>query len=103
MHPDLTIEWYETLVADIRKRFPQVNVHGFSPTEIEHIAQVSSLSTLSVLQRLRAAGLGSLPGGGAEILVDRVRNNLSPCKVSAIAGSTSAGSGTRSAVVVRRQ
>ena len=83
MHPDLTIEWYETLVADIRKRFPQVNVHGFSPTEIEHIAQVSSLSTLSVLQRLRAAGLGSLPGGGAEILVDRVRNNLSPCKVSA--------------------
>ncbi len=83
MHPDLAIDWYEDLVRDIRQRFPRVNVHGFSPTEIEHIAQVSRLSTLEVLRRLRSAGLGSLPGGGAEILVDRVRSALSPCKVSA--------------------
>jgi cyclic dehypoxanthinyl futalosine synthase len=83
MHPDLTIEWYERLVGDICRRFPQINVHGFSPTEIDHIAQVSKLSTDRILQRLKAAGLGSLPGGGAEILVDRVRNKLSPCKVSA--------------------
>ena len=83
MHPDLAIGWYEDLVRDIRERFPQIHVHGFSPTEIEHIAQVSRLSTSEVLQRLKSAGLGSLPGGGAEILVDRVRNTLSPCKVSA--------------------
>ena len=83
MHPDLTIDWYESLVSDIRERFPQINVHGFSPTEIEHIAQVSQLETQDVLARLKSAGLGSLPGGGAEILVDRVRKELSPCKVSA--------------------
>ena len=83
MHPELAIGWYEELVLDIRRRYPQIHVHGFSPTEIEHIAQVSGLSTVDVLQRLRSAGLGSLPGGGAEILVDRVRNALSPCKVSA--------------------
>ncbi len=83
MHPDLTIDWYEDLVRGIRERFPQINVHGFSPTEIEHMGQVSKLSTADVLERLKSAGLGSLPGGGAEILVDRVRNKLSPCKVSA--------------------
>ncbi|NLS97706.1 MAG: dehypoxanthine futalosine cyclase [Planctomycetaceae bacterium] len=83
MHPDLSIDWYEDLVRDIRERFPHVNVHGFSPTEIDHIAQVSKLTTRTVLQRLQSAGLGSLPGGGAEILADRVRNSLSPCKVSA--------------------
>ena len=83
MHPDLKIDWYERLVSDIRKRFPAVNVHGFSPTEIDHIAQVSHLTIDQVLERLHDAGLGSLPGGGAEILVDRVRNKLSPCKVSA--------------------
>lgn len=83
MHPDLTIDWYEGLVSDIRERFPQINVHGFSPTEIEHIAKVSEISVRDVLKRLKSAGLGSLPGGGAEILVDRVRCQLSPCKVSA--------------------
>ena len=83
MHPDLAIDWYEELVSDIKRRFPQINVHGFSPTEIEHIAQVSKIPTTDVLKRFKVAGLGSLPGGGAEILVDRVRNSLSPCKVSA--------------------
>ena len=62
MHPDLTIAWYESLVRAIRERFPQVNVHGFSPTEIEHVAQVSELSTLEVLRRLKAAGLGACLG-----------------------------------------
>lgn len=83
MHPELAIEWYEQLVGDIRRRFPSINVHGFSPTEIYHIARVSDLPVARVLERLRAAGLGSLPGGGAEILADRVRNLLSPAKVSA--------------------
>ena len=83
MHPDLKIDWYEQLLRDVRRRFPQVNVHGFSPPEIFHVAEVSGLSVAAVLRRLKDAGLGSLPGGGAEILADRVRRALSPSKVSA--------------------
>jgi len=83
MHPELPLKWYEDLLRDIRQRFPRVNVHGFSPPEIHHLSQLSGLPIKSVLERLRDAGLGSLPGGGAEILVDRVRTALSPCKVSA--------------------
>jgi len=83
MHPELGIKWYETLLGDLKARFPQINIHGFSPPEIHHLAEVSGLSVEEVLRRLKAAGLGSLPGGGAEILVDRVRRRLSPCKVSA--------------------
>ena len=83
MNPDLKIEWYEDLLRDIKRHFPQINVHGFSPPEIEHIAKVSALSIEAVLRRLKEAGLGSLPGGGAEILVDRVRGEISPCKCSA--------------------
>ncbi len=80
MHPALTIDWYEALLRDIKQRFPQINVHGFSPPEIDHIATISGLSIGEVLVRLKEAGLGSLPGGGAEILVDRVRREISPCK-----------------------
>ncbi len=83
MNPDLAIDWYERLLADVRARFPEVNIHGFSPPEIHHIAQVSGLTVRDVLSRLKEAGLGSLPGGGAEILVDRVRSQVSRCKVSA--------------------
>jgi len=83
IHPDLKIEWYEELLRDIKRHFPQVNVHGFSPPEIDHIATLSGLSVGGVLERLKQAGLGSLPGGGAEILVDRVRRQVSPCKTSA--------------------
>jgi cyclic dehypoxanthinyl futalosine synthase len=83
MHPELTLDWYEDLLRSIKERFPQINVHGFSPPEIDHIATLSGLTIATVLQRLKEAGLGSLPGGGAEILVDRVRRIVSPCKVSA--------------------
>lgn len=83
MHPDLGLDWYEALLADLKVRFPAVNIHGFGPAEIHHFSQISGLPVASVLLRLREAGLGSLPGGGAEILVDRVRRQLSPCKVSA--------------------
>jgi cyclic dehypoxanthinyl futalosine synthase len=83
MHPELKLPWYEALVRDVKQRFPHVNVHGFSPPEIHHIAEVSGVDVDRVLGCLRDAGLGSLPGGGAEILVDRVRASLSPCKVSA--------------------
>lgn len=83
MHPELTIDWYEQLLRHVKQRFSQVNVHGFSPPEIDHLATQSGLPLGAVLRRLKEAGLGSLPGGGAEILVQRVRRALSPRKVSA--------------------
>jgi cyclic dehypoxanthinyl futalosine synthase len=81
LHPEFKLEWYEELLRDIRARFPQVNVHGFSPPEIYHFTKVSKLPLRTVLERLKAAGLGSLPGGGAEILVDRVRRAITRGKV----------------------
>src|SRR5438105_2640515 len=81
LHPEFKLEWYEELLHDIRSRFPQVNVHGFSPPEIYHFTKVSKLPLRTVLERLKAAGLGSLPGGGAEILVDRVRHAITRGKV----------------------
>lgn len=82
MHPDWRIDWYEQLLRDVKSRFPSLNIHGFSPPEICHIAKMSRLPVEEVLRRLRDAGLGSLPGGGAEILVDRVRQTVSPCKAT---------------------
>ena len=82
IHPDLGLDWYEDLVRDIGARFPQINIHGFSPPEIQHVSRTSGLDVSTVLERLREAGLGSLPGGGAEILVDRVRKEISPAKIS---------------------
>jgi cyclic dehypoxanthinyl futalosine synthase len=81
LHPALPLEWYEELLSAIKSRFPQVNVHGFSPPEIHHFSKLSKLPLRAVLERLRAAGLGSLPGGGGEILVDRVRKALTRGKV----------------------
>lgn len=79
-NPQLGIEYYEDIVRKIRARFPQVHVHSFSASETQHISRVSKLSIREVLERLKAAGLNSLPGGGAEILVDRVRQAVSPLK-----------------------
>ncbi len=81
LHPDFKLEWYEELLGDIKSHFPQVNIHGFSPPEIYHFTKVSKLPLRTVLERLKAAGLGSLPGGGAEILVDRVRAAITRGKV----------------------
>ncbi len=81
LHPHLKLEWYEELLADIKRHFPAVNVHGFSAPEIYHFTKVSKLPLRVVLTRLKAAGLGSLPGGGGEILVDRVRKEITRGKV----------------------
>ncbi len=81
LHPEFKLPWYEELLSDIKSHFPQVNVHGFSPPEIHHFTKVSKLPLRTVLQRLKAAGLGSLPGGGGEILVDRVRKEITRGKV----------------------
>jgi len=81
LHPTLPLEWYEELLRDIKRHFPQVNIHGFSPPEIHHFTKISKRSLREVLERLKAAGLGSLPGGGGEILVDRVRETITRGKV----------------------
>ena len=81
MHPTLQLEWYEELLRDIKLQYPEVNVHGFSPPEIFHLTKVTKLPLLEILERLAAAGLGSLPGGGGEILVDRVRAAMTRGKV----------------------
>ncbi|MCU0719025.1 MAG: dehypoxanthine futalosine cyclase [Pirellula sp.] len=81
LHPKFTLDWYEELLQDIKKSFPDVNIHGFSPPELHHFTKVNKLSIETVLQRLKAAGLGSIPGGGAEILVDRVRSAITRGKV----------------------
>ncbi len=81
LHPEFKLEWYEQLLRDIKDRFPSLNIHGFSPPEIYHFTKVSKLPLRTVLERLKAAGLGSLPGGGAEILVDRVRSAITRGKV----------------------
>ncbi len=81
LHPTLTLEWYEELLQDIKSRFPEVNIHGFSPPEIHHFTKISKRPLREVLERLARAGLGSLPGGGGEILVDRVRQAMTRGKV----------------------
>ena len=81
LHPKYKIDWYEEMLRDIKQAFPQVNVHGFSPPEIHHFTKVNNLTLEQVLSRLKDAGLGSLPGGGAEILVDRVRSEITRGKV----------------------
>lgn len=82
MHPGLKIGWYEGMLRDIKADNPSIHVHGFGPPEIVHISKLSGLTTTETLRRLRDAGLDSLPGGGAEILVDRVRSHVSPKKAT---------------------
>ena len=81
LHPKFKLDWYEELLSDIKQRQPSINVHGFSPPEIYHFTKVNNLPLETVLRRLKEAGLGSLPGGGAEILVDRVRTAMTRGKV----------------------
>jgi cyclic dehypoxanthinyl futalosine synthase len=80
LHPKLDIGYYEELLTGIKANF-DIEIHSFSPPEIVHIAQVSDISTKETLSRLKKAGLDSLPGGGAEILVDEVRHKISPNKI----------------------
>ena len=79
-HPRLTKQWYLDLLSHIRAKFPQVNVHGFSPSELIAFQDFFNEPVEKILRDFTAAGLGSLPGGGGEILVDRVRKRISPLK-----------------------
>jgi len=82
LHPRFKLDWYEEMLRDIKRAFPEVNIHGFSPPEFHHFTKVNKLSIREALERLKAAGLGSIPGGGAEILVDRVRHAITRGKVN---------------------
>jgi cyclic dehypoxanthinyl futalosine synthase len=75
-NPDIPIEWYEDLFRGVKARFPDFRLHALSPPEVIHISRLSRLPVPQVIERLIAAGLDSIPGGGAEILVDRVRKIL---------------------------
>jgi len=79
MNPDLTIDFYTELLRDIKENF-EIHIHGFSPPEIDYIAKKSSLSIAKTIAVLKEAGLSSIPGGGAEILCDEIRQQVSPNK-----------------------
>ncbi len=81
VHPKLKIEWYEDLVEWISEHYPQVTIHGFSAIEIDYIARLSKISIKEVLKRLHVKGLSSIPGAGAEILSDKVRDVIAPKKL----------------------
>jgi cyclic dehypoxanthinyl futalosine synthase len=82
VNPELRIEWYEELFDRVRSEFPRVDIHSLSVSEITGLAKVENLTPRQVLERLKAAGLKSLPGAGAEILVERVRKRISARKVT---------------------
>lgn len=81
-HPSLPLDYYTGLLSSLRKRFPGVHLQAFTAVEVAHIARVAGVSVRECLERLRAAGLGSLPGGGAEVFSPRVRAALCPSKLS---------------------
>jgi cyclic dehypoxanthinyl futalosine synthase len=81
-HPKLDTSWYAALFRDLAQRYPQVWIHGMSPPEITHLSKLEKRPVRDVLIDLKAAGLDSIPGGGAEILVDRVRKVIAPKKAT---------------------
>ena len=81
-HPKLSKQWYLDLLSHIHSKFPSVNIHGFSPSEFIHFQEVFGEPVRKILSDFVEAGLGSLPGGGGEILVDRVRQRIAPLKAN---------------------
>jgi len=81
-HPKLPFQWYIDLLRHIREEYPHINIHGFSPPEFQHFAEIFGMSLREVISEFKKAGLGSIPGGGGEILVDRVRKKISPLKIN---------------------
>ena len=79
-HPKLTKQWYLDLLSHVKSKYPNFNIHGFSPSEFIHFREVFNEPLEKIIGDFKAAGLGSIPGGGGEILVDRVRQRISPLK-----------------------
>jgi len=84
-HPKLSFDWYLELLRHIREKYPHINIHGFSPPELQHFAQLFGLPLREIISQFKEAGLGSIPGGGGEILVDHVRERISPLKCNSSA------------------
>lgn len=82
VHPKLKIDWYENLVEHISQKYHNIDIHGFSAIEIDYISRISKITPEETLKRLQNKGLYSIPGAGAEILSDRVRNIVAPKKCS---------------------
>jgi cyclic dehypoxanthinyl futalosine synthase len=80
-HPKLPFSWYIDLLHHIREKYPHINIHGFSPPEFQHFAETFRMRLRETIAEFKNAGLGSIPGGGGEILVDRVRKKISPLKI----------------------
>ena len=81
-HPKLPFEWYVDLLRHIHEKYPHINIHGFSPPEFQHFAETFRMPLREVIIEFKNAGLGSIPGGGGEILVDRVRQRIAPLKIN---------------------
>jgi len=79
-HPGLQFGWYLDWLRHIREKYPHINIHGFSPPEFQHFAETFRMPLREIISEFKEAGLGSIPGGGGEILVDRVRQRISPLK-----------------------
>jgi cyclic dehypoxanthinyl futalosine synthase len=79
-HPKLTKQWYLDLLSHIKNKWPQINIHGFSPSEFVHFRDVFNEPLEKIISDFKSAGLGSIPGGGGEILVDSVRQRVAPLK-----------------------
>src|SRR3954465_9886860 len=79
-HPKLPFQWYVDLLQHIREKYPHINIHGFSPPEFQHFSETFGMPLREVIREFKNAGLGSIPGGGGEILVDRVRRKIAPLK-----------------------
>ncbi len=79
-HPKLSMQWYLDLLSHIKTKYPQINIHGFSPSEFVHFQEVFQKPVEEIIREFVKAGLGSIPGGGGEILVDRVRQRIAPLK-----------------------
>jgi aminodeoxyfutalosine synthase len=82
-HPDLPFEFYEKMIRSIKRKYPDVHIQAFTAAEIKYFSEISGLTVREVLQRLIDAGLGSMPGGGAEILNEELRQKICPNKISA--------------------
>ena len=80
-HPKLPFAWYIDLLRHIRTKYPHINIPGFSPPEFQHFAETFRMPLRETISEFKNAGLGSIPGGGGEILVDRVRKKISPLKI----------------------
>ncbi len=81
-HPDLTLDWYLNMLSKVKKAHPDITLHAFSPPELVHFSGLFGMPVIEILKKFKEAGMDSMPGGGAEILVDRVRKEIAPLKAS---------------------